>query len=238
MENFYDRVAKKFGGYAFGSSKTKAKKEYPSQDPEEVFKTKLVDLAGKDKKALDIGCGDGKFAFEIAANFGHIQGIDNSVELIKIALTKKNTLEVDNVDFKIEDASTISFSDGSFDIAFCRRGPGFYKEYYRVLKNAGYYLEIGIGEQDCVDVKKMFGRGQNYGEWDSPRLLKDKDQFVRIGFKVIFAEDFIYSEYYDSIEALDDFLQGVPIFEDFDSCHLIIPVYLPIYIHKPLQGLI
>lgn len=167
--------------------------------------------------ALDVGCGDGKFAFGIAQNFQHIQGIDSSKELIKIALSKKEEFNVQNINFKLEDARKMSFPDGSFDIAFCRRGPSFYEEYYRVLKSGGYYLEIGIGEKDCADIKMVFGRGQNYGEWDNSRLTKDKEELNRISFKSIYAEDFIYSEYYPSIEALDDFLQGVPIFEDFDS---------------------
>lgn len=217
MANFYDKVARKFGGYAFGTNKTTYTTEYTNGNPEEIFKTKLLSLAGKDKNALDIGCGDGKFAFEIAKNFQHIQGIDNSAELIKIALSKKDEFRIENVDFKLEDARKISFPDDSFNIAFCRRGPSFYQEYYRVLKKGGYYLEIGIGEQDCVDIKKVFGRGQNYGGWDQSRLAKDKEEFIRVGFKIIYAEDFIYNEYYDSIEALDNFLQGVPIFEDFDS---------------------
>lgn len=217
MNNFYDKVAKKFGGYAFGSNKPKYTSEYPNGNPEEIFKAKLLDLSGKDKEALDIGCGDGKFTFEIAQNFHSIQGIDNSVELLKIALSKKEEFKIENTDFKQEDASKTSFPDESFDVVFCRRGPSFYKEYYRVIKKGGYYLEIGIGEKDCVDIKKVFGRGQNYGEWDQSRLAKDKEELTRIGFKIVYVEDFIYNEYYPSLDALDDFLQGVPIFEDFDS---------------------
>src|SRR3990172_3265851 len=157
MDNFYDKVAKKFGGYAFGSNKPKYSSEYPNGNPEEIFKEKLLKLA------------------------------------------KTN-------------------------IVFCRRGPSFYKEYYRLLKKGGYYLEIGIGEKDCVNLKKVFGRGQGYGIWDQSRLEKDKNEFIQIDFRVIYAESISYNEYYNSIEALDRFLQGVPIFEDFnpdkDRTHL------------------
>lgn len=217
MTSFYDKVAKKFGGYAYGSNKPKYITEYTNGNPEEVFKEKLLTLSGKDINALDIGCGDGKFAFEIAQNFHHILGIDTSEELIKVALSKKEVLKIENVDFKLGDASNIDCPDNFFNIAFCRRGPSFYQEYYRVLKKGGYYLEVGVAEQDCVDIKKIFGRGQGYGKWDSSRLIKDKEEFIQVGFKIIYAEDFIYNEYYDSIEELDNFLQGVPIFEDYDS---------------------
>lgn len=216
MVNFYDKVAKKFGGYAFRSNKPKHIDEYPNGNPEQIFKEKLLELAGTDKLCLDIGCGDGKFAFGITYNFKHIHGIDSSEELIKIALLKKEELKVENIDFKIDDASNITFPDQTFDIAFCRRGPGFYKEYFRVLKKDGFYIEIGIGEKDCIDIKKVFGRGQNYGGWDKSRLSYDRKEFNWIGFKIIYIEEFNYNEYYSSIEVLDNFLQGVPIFEDYD----------------------
>ena len=40
--NFYDKVAKKFGGYAFGKGHVNHLTEYPTGDPEEIFKKKLA----------------------------------------------------------------------------------------------------------------------------------------------------------------------------------------------------
>ncbi len=51
--NFYDKVAKKFGGYAYGKSHVKHLSEYPNGDPEVIFKTRLLSLAGENKVALD-----------------------------------------------------------------------------------------------------------------------------------------------------------------------------------------
>lgn len=217
MSDFYDKVAKKFGGYAFGRNKPKYSSEYSDGNPEEIFKEKLLELANTNCIALDVGCGDGKFAFELSPYFSFIHGIDTSKELLQIAESKKKALKVANVDFTLEDAGNTSFPDESFDIVFCRRGPSFYKEYHRLLKKGGYYLEVGIGERDCVGLKKVFGRGQRYGTWNESRLDKDTNEFTRLGFKIIFAKAFTYNEYYESISEMDRFLQGVPIFEDFDS---------------------
>lgn len=217
MAGFYDKVAKKFGGYAYGSNKPKYSSEYPDGNPEEIFKKKLLELARKISVALDVGCGDGKFAFEISPHFSFIHGIDTSKGLLRIAESKKKALNVANVDFALMDASKTSFPNESFDIVFCRRGPSFCEEYYQLLKKGGYYLEIGIGEKDCVELKKVFGRGQGYGAWDESRLENDKNEFTRLGFKIIFAKAISYNEYYDSLIEMDRFLQGVPIFEDFDS---------------------
>jgi|SRR3990167_9548024 len=217
MVNFYDKVAKKFGGYAFGSNQPKYSSEYPNGNPEEIFKEKLLELTKTDFIALDVGCGDGKFAFEVSEHFSFIHGVDTSKELLNIGEAKKRALGIVNVGFNLEDAGKTSFPDESFDIIFCRRGPSFYKKYYRLLKKGGYYLEIGIGNKDCVDLKKVFGGGQGYGIWNQSRLDKDKNEFAQIGFKIIFAKAINYNEYYDSISEMDRFLQGVPIFEDFDS---------------------
>ena len=215
--NFYDKVAKKFGGYAFGKSHVEHLSEYRSGDPEKIFKEKLLGLANKSKKALDVGCGDGKFAFQIAKYFLSITGIDISKELLKIARQKQNILQVKNIIFKFQDASKTSFYDKSFDLIFSRRGPTPFSEFQRLLKSGGHFIGINIGEKDCQAIKEIFGRGQGYKKWDNSRLEKDKQELINSGFEVVFAQDYFYDEYYVFYEDLDLFLQGVPIFEDFDS---------------------
>lgn len=215
--NFYDKMAKKFGGYAFGTSHVEHFTEYPDGDPEKIFKEKLLCLADKNNVALDAGCGDGKFAFQIAKYFLSITGIDTSKELLKIARQKQNILQVKNVIFKLQDASKTSFSDKSFDLIFSRRGPTPFPEFQRLLKSGGCFIGINIGEKDCQEIKQIFGRGQGFGQWNTSRLEKDKQELNKSGLEVIFAQDYFCEEYYASYGDLDLFLQGVPIFEDFDS---------------------
>lgn len=216
-QNFYDRVAKKFGGYAFGKGHVKRLYEYTNGDPEKFFKEKLLSLSNKNKVSLDAGCGDGKFAFQIAKHFLKIIGIDRSEELLKIAKQKQKRLQVKNVSFEPQDATKTSFSDNSFDLIFSRRGPTPYKEFQRLLKVGGYFIGIEVGEKDCQGIKEIFGRGQGFGQWDNSRLEKDKHVLKNEGFNIVFAEEYLYNEYYLSYKDLDIFLQGVPIFEDFDS---------------------
>ena len=216
MKNFYDKVAKEFGGYGFSTNEPKYDSIYPYGNPEAIFKEKLLELATPSTVALDTGCGDGKFAFEIADQFSEIIGLDSSKELIAIAQQKMGNLNVKNMSFIFGDASKTPFEDRSFDIIFNRRGPSFYAEYSRLLKYGGYYIEIGIGEQDAMELKKTFGRGQNFGTWDTPRLTIDKLEFEKQGLKPIFLENYIYNEQYLSKAEFELFLRGVPIFEDFN----------------------
>ncbi len=214
--DFYDKVAKKFGGYGYGTS-PRYKSEYPTGNPEIIFKEKLLELSSKNKIALDIGCADGKFTLSIAPSFQKVYGIDTSKVNLDVAKNHDQDERSKNVEYSLQDASHTSFEDSFFEIAYCRRGPSYYEEYHRVLKTKGHYLEIGIGEMDTVELKKIFGRGQGYGKWDKSTLDENLKELQDLGFKIVFAENYHYFEYYPSYEELDLFLQGVPIFEDFDS---------------------
>ena len=215
-EDFYDKVAKKFGGYGYGTG-PRYKSVYPAGNPEMIFKEKLLGLSSKDKIALDIGCADGKFTLSIAPFFKKVYGIDTSKVNLDIAKSHGGDERSKNVKYSLQDASHTSFDDSFFDTAYCRRGPSYYKEYHRVLKTKGQYIEIDIGEKDAVELKKIFGRGQGYGKWDKSTLDKNVKELQDLGFQVIFSENYHYFEYYPSYKEFDLFLQGVPIFEDFDS---------------------
>ncbi len=217
-QNFYDRVAKKFGGYGYGNgTKPRYKSEYPAGDPEKIFKEKLLELRSKDKAALDIGCADGKFTLSVAPYFKKVYGIDISKENLNVANSHRVDGRSKNVEYSFQNAEHTSFDDSFFDLAYCRRGPTFYEEYRRILKAGGYYFEIGIGEMDTIELKKIFGRGQGFGKWNKSKLDEDIKELQNLGFKVVFAENFHAFEYYPSYAEFDLFLQQVPIFEDFDS---------------------
>ena len=157
--NFYDKVAKKFGGYGYRAS-PRYTSEYPAGEPEKIFKDKLVNLGSQDKIALDIGCADGKFTLSVAPYFKKVFGIDTSKLNLDIAMGKREDERSKNVEYSLQDASHTSFEDSFFDVAYCRRGPSYYEEYHRILKTSGYYLEIGIGEEDTIELKKIFVEGK------------------------------------------------------------------------------
>src|SRR3989339_784913 len=145
MTNFYDKVANKFGKYSSG---VKYAKEFLNGDPEEDFKNYLIKYSGKDKRALDVGCADGRFTLSVADNFGEIVAIDNSSGMLNSAKELQKELNITNAKFENKDAYNTGFENQSFDIVYSRRGPTNYDEFARLLKRDGYYLEIEIGEKD------------------------------------------------------------------------------------------
>ena len=213
-QKFYDKVAKKLGGY---KSKAIYQSNFPNGNPEEIFLEELTKYSGEDKVALDIGCADGRFTLRVAEKFHRIFGIDISSEMLAKGKQLQEERKVSNVIFQEANAEELPFQDKYFDLIYNRRGPSPYTEISSVIKQAGYYLEICIGEKDAKELKEIFGRGQGFDEWDNPVSKTKNDNLNTYGFKTIFVQDYFYSEIYPDIENLDLFLQGVPIFKDFDS---------------------
>ncbi|PIQ80310.1 MAG: hypothetical protein COV79_01140 [Parcubacteria group bacterium CG11_big_fil_rev_8_21_14_0_20_41_14] len=214
-DNFYDKVARKFGDYH--TEHYRNVMECPNGDPEKVFKEKLMEISGKNKMALDLGCADGYFTLLMALYFKKVMAIDESQEMLKAARKLQSQKGIRNVVFEKQDAFKTNYKDGQFEVIYSRRGPTPFIEAFRLLKPGGYFVEIDIGEQDCRAIKEVFGRGQNFGQWDNLQAAVDEKEARKSGFKTVFVQDYFCDEYYLSETDLDIFLQGVPIFEDFDS---------------------
>jgi ubiquinone/menaquinone biosynthesis C-methylase UbiE len=213
-QDFYNKVAKKFGNY---TTPAKSVDEFPNGEPEKVFKEKLLELSGKDKVVLDAGCGDGRFTVQIAPYFKKVIGNDTSDLMLKAAIKLRDEKGIKNIEFIEKDTKSLDYPDKYFDVIFARRSVADYPLFHRMLKLGGYFLAIDIGEKDTKDIKEVFGRGQNYEKWNDSFLKKEIEAVKKANFEIVYAEDFYYNEYYLSYEDLDIFLQGVPIFEDYDS---------------------
>ncbi len=212
-KQFYNKVATKFGGYKSGVICTK---KFFDGDPEKIFFEQLLNYAGGEKIALDIGCADGRFTLKVSPNFKQIIAIDVSEQMLDAAKQLQTEQKISNVLFQIADAEKTPFNDEYFDVAYSRRGPTPYREIHRVLKKSGCFAEIGIGEKDAKELKEVFGRGQNFGDWKKSVLASKKAKLETLGLKEVFAKEFFYSEYYPDIDNFSIWLESVPIFKDFD----------------------
>lgn len=213
-QDFYDKVAKKFGNY---TTPARYIQEFTSGEPEKIFKEKLLELSGKEKTVLDSGCGDGRFTLEIAPHYKKVIGNDISKLMLEAAVKLQEEKEITNVEFIEKPTNDLDFPQNSFDVIYARRSETNYQLFYKMLKPEGYFLAIDIGEKDTMDLKKIFGRGQNFGGFDESRMEREIIDTRNAGFEIIYAEEFYYNEYYLSYDDLDIFLQGVPIFKDYDS---------------------
>jgi SAM-dependent methyltransferase len=212
-EKFYDKIARQFG---FSTPHARWTTEYPAGDPEQIFEHEVRARADREKRALDVGCGDGRFILRMAEVFGYVVGIDHAGGMLAVARQRQGELGVENVTLLEQNAQHTTFPAASFDVVYSRRGPTFYAEYHRLLKAGGHFLAITIGNRDAVQLKEVFGRGQGFAERDVSRLDSDRRGLTHVGFEVVSQAEYHYDEYYDSYADLELFLRGVPIFEDFD----------------------
>lgn len=73
----------------------------------------LIENEIKDKKVLDIGCGDGVLSYLLALKGASTTGIDTSEEAVRFA--KEKCKDSKNMDFLVASAYKIPFEDKSFD---------------------------------------------------------------------------------------------------------------------------
>jgi SAM-dependent methyltransferase len=210
---FYDRIARQFGSY-----KTKADyyNHFYNENPEHIFFEQLVSQGGKNISALDVGCADGRYTLKVAPHFKDILAVDISTEMLLLATQLQKEQKIENVCFQKTDITLLPVRNHSFDVVYCRRGPVHYSCIFRLLKANGHWLELSIGEQDVKELKVVFAKGQNFGHWDKPYLESKRKQLEDNGFQPLFLKEYFYSSFYRDVKSLSLFLEGVPIFKDYD----------------------
>lgn len=102
---FWDKNARKYA-----KSKISDQAEYENG----IAVTKQY--LNKDQKILELGCGTGSTALELAPGVDHITATDISPEMIAIGNEKKDEQGVSNVEFSVHVASEPQFEIDQFDV--------------------------------------------------------------------------------------------------------------------------
>jgi SAM-dependent methyltransferase len=143
---WYDIIARKNGGY-----KSDAIFSVEGLSGETVFEERLKNMLPNYESVMDAGCGHGEFTLKMASHTRNIVGLDNSIEMIKIAQGLKEHYRVDNVDFiHSSTKKELPFEDGQFDLIYNRRGPTSILNHSRILRSGGIIFGIHSAKIDRV----------------------------------------------------------------------------------------
>ena len=86
---------------------------------QEMALRKLLKHIGYIKRALDIGCGDGRFTFIVKAHSIRVTGIDISPKLIQKALSQiENEIDRENIQFNVDSIETFT-TDLRYQLITC-----------------------------------------------------------------------------------------------------------------------
>ena len=97
-------------------------------------------------KVLDIGCGFGETALEIAqvvGPTGEVVGIDCTDSFLDIANDERDAAGARNVRYEVGDAQVCNLPEEYFDVAYSRFGVMFFQSAVRALRNANHALKPG-----------------------------------------------------------------------------------------------
>ncbi len=143
---WYDAIARRNGGYKSNASFT-----VEGLSGELVFEERLIKLFADHDNVLDAGCGHGDFTMKMGNHAQSIIGLDNSVEMVRVAQQSLELSETRNIQFVY--ASTkdnLPFADHTFDLIYNRRGPTSILNHSRILKPKGRIIGIHSGALDTV----------------------------------------------------------------------------------------
>lgn len=105
---------------------------------------------------IDAGCGEGYYTERIASNGSYsVCGFDLSKYGCDVAAKSAKRNNIHNVFYAVANIYDLPVNDKTADCVFNVFAPCAFKEFGRVLKNGGYLIVIGAGENHLIDLKKL-----------------------------------------------------------------------------------
>ena len=183
-----------------------------SEETLDLWLTLISERIGSRQKTefLELGCGTGRFTIPIVTRFGYsATGADNSEEML-LKARKKDGAE--QIKWDIQNAASLSYRDGSFDVVFMSHllhhvdePLKVLKECYRILKPGGIILNrYGPIEHIRNDPEHVFFSGTT--EIDEARTpsIREVESWLRgAGFNNISSETIIQKTYESAKERLE-----------------------------------
>lgn len=176
----------------------------------------LNNVANKEDYILDLGTGGGEKVLNCFPDVAKIIGTDLSAEMIKTANENLKRSNKSNIEFRVMDNLKMNVPKDYFDIVVARHTCIDAKQIYSTLKDGGLLLLRGVDKLDCWELKKLYGKGQEYNDI-KPISQIDYENILDAGFRNVELVPIHIREYYKTKEDLIALLLKTPILQDFDK---------------------
>lgn len=148
----------------------------------------------KEHRVLDLGCGTGTLALDIAPRVGSVHGLDYSEAMIRAAREKVADLAIDHVHFECGSLESGDFAEASYDAVM-----SFYLlhlledleqtlgEIRRILPPGGLFLSLTPCLGETLVVKHLLSIGAALGFVPSTRKYQADeliDLIEKVGFEI------------------------------------------------------
>ena len=112
-------------------------------------------------------------------------------------------------------SEALTFPHAHFDIASSCHAPFLASELAKVMKRGAFFLTQQVSENDKLNLKEAFGRGQCLGERDGTLKEKYMDELISAGFDLVQVREYDVTDYYNTPEDLIFLLKHTPIIPRF-----------------------
>ncbi|WP_430786596.1 class I SAM-dependent methyltransferase [Virgibacillus flavescens] len=161
---------------------------------ESIFDEKLLPLI-KNKRVLDIGCGEGSFTIKCGMHSKKIVGFDVTDNFIKIG--KEN--QKSNVSFAAGNTKNgLPFKTDVFDCAYIRKGPtSAYPHLKQVVRKGGAVLGLHPGDENGKELSflfpQLFENSHGTPILDTVKQRIEKSSFSTYELETITSREYIHS---------------------------------------------
>lgn len=206
-KEFYEKVA----NWDFSQIKYETIKKTKWDFYEEISK-----YTNENSLCLDLGTGGGEKILAMYPEVRLVIGTDFSSKMIQTANTNLAGSKRNDVRFAQMNNLKLKFPNGLFDVVTARHTVINACELYRVLKPKGIVIIQGVDKDDCLQLKKIFNRGQAFNDEKAISQI-DYENLINSGFEIIKKVKIDEEEYYKTKEDLLALLLKTPILDDFSN---------------------
>lgn len=212
----YERIVEEIGERSGWDFSGVSSEEVGAEVKFGYVKTVKEYLSGEEY-LLDIGTGGGEVLLSLATRAKRCWGIDKDDDMVKTARCNLRNSSKKNLRFLVADGAALPFPDGFFDLVVCRQAPFFAGEVHRVLRFGGVFATQQVRENDKINIKRAFGRGQSYEKRFDELYEGSLIGLKAAGFTVLTKEKSDVTTYLKSVKDLVKLLTWSPIIPDFDA---------------------